>query len=129
MNNNKCQRGIALLCAFGYLLMSCTALEGVTIPGTATPRALVTAQVGDKVVVTTKAGEKKTFRVTAVEPDALVGKNVRIAYADMSTLSIKQVRAGKTALVVVAVVLAIAIVGTIHAGHVVNDVLTDVLTP
>ena len=129
MNNNKCQRGIALLCALSYLLMACTSLEGVAIPSAATPPGLATAQVGDKVVVNTKAGEKKIFKVTAVEPDALVGKNVRIAYADMSTLGIKHVKTGRTVLVVVGVALLVAIAGTIHAGHVINDVLTDVLTP
>jgi hypothetical protein len=96
MNNNKCRNGIALLCAVSYLLTSCTTLEGVTIPGTATSQGLAPVQVRNTVVVTTKAGEKKTFEVTAIEPDALVGKNVRIAYADMSTLSVKRAKAGQT---------------------------------
>ena len=129
MNNNNCQRGIALLCAFSFLLTSCTTLQSVAIPGTAPPSSLPSAQVGNRVVVTTKAGEKKTFRVTAVEPDALVGKNVRIAYADMSTLSVKRVKAAQTLLVVATVALVIAIAGTIKAGHELNKVLTDVVTP
>jgi len=129
MNNNKCQRGITLLCVFSYLLMSCTTLESRPIPGTGTPQAKATAQVGNRVVVTTKAGETKTFKVTAVEPDALVGRDVRIAYADMSTLSVKRVKAGQTVLVVLTIVLVIAIAGTIKAGHELNDVLTDVVTP
>jgi hypothetical protein len=129
MNNNKCRRGIALLCAFSYLLMSCTTLEGRPIPGTGTPQTLTTAQVGNRVVVTTKAGETKTFKVTAVEPDALVGKDVRIAYADMSTLSVRRVKAAQTLLVVATVALVIAVAATIKAGHELNKVLTDVVTP
>jgi hypothetical protein len=127
--NNKCQRGIALLCTFSFLLTSCTTLQTVTIPGTTTPSALPSTQVGNRVVVTTKTGEKKTFRVTAVEPDALVGKDVRIAYVDMSTLSVKRVKAAQTLLVVAVVALTIAIAATIKAGHELNKVLTDALTP
>lgn len=38
---------------------------------------------GDVVRVLTKHGERPTFRVVTVEKEALVGKDVRIAYEDM----------------------------------------------
>lgn len=70
-------------------------------------------QVGDSVVVTTRAGEQKKFKVTAVEPEALAGKDVRVAYADMASLSVRQTSVGKTTLLVALVVLGIlTIVGS-----------------
>ena len=129
MNNKKCQRGITLLCVLSYLLTSCTTLEGRPVPAPGTPQTQTIAQVGNRVVVTTKAGETKAFKVTAVEPDALVGKNVRIAYADMSTLSVKRAKARQTVITVLAIVLVIAIAGTAIASHEENKVIKDVLTP
>ena len=66
--------------------------------------------VGDSVVVTTKAGEEKQFKVTAVEADALVGKDVRVAYTDMASLSVRETSTGKTTLMTALAVLAILIV-------------------
>jgi len=43
-------------------------------------------QVGDNVEVTTRAGQVHRFQVTEVTNDALVGKDVRIAYADTADL-------------------------------------------
>jgi hypothetical protein len=127
MNNNKCQRGIALLCTLSFLLTSCTTLQGVRIPGATTPTSLATAQVGDKVVVTLKTGETKTFRVTAVEPDALVGEDLRIAYADMSTVSVKRMHVEHTVLVVATIGLVLAVAATIKAGHSINDAIKEVI--
>ena len=110
MTNNKWQRAIALVCTLSFLVTSCTSLHRVSVPGTETTAAAPAVQVGDSVVVTTKAGEEKKFKVTAIEPDALVGKDGRVPYADMATLSIKELQAGKTTLAVVLVVLVILMI-------------------
>ena len=109
MMANKWHRVIAIVCTVSFLVTSCTTLERVSIPGSETT-AQVSVQVGDSVVATTRTGEEKKFKVTAIEPDALVGKDVRVPYADMATLSVKESNKGMTTLAVALVVLGILIV-------------------
>jgi|SRR6188768_2897957 len=113
MTNNKWQRVIAFVCVASFLVTSCTSLHRVSVPGSETSSTVPSVQVGDSVVVTTRAGEQKKFKVTAVEPEALAGKDVRVAYADMASLSVRQTSVGKTTLLVALVVLGIlTIVGS-----------------
>ena len=113
MTNNKWQRIIAFVCVASFLVTSCTSLHRVSVPGSETSSTVPSVQVGDSVVVTTRAGEQKKFKVTAVEPEALAGKDVRVAYADMASLSVRQTSVGKTTLLVALVVLGIlTIVGS-----------------
>jgi hypothetical protein len=104
------QRTIAVLCVVSFVLTACTSLQAVSVPSGETPPSLPDVKVGDKVVITTKAGQKKTFAVAAVEADALVGEGIRIAYADMATLGVKHIRKGATTAValVVAFILLVA---------------------
>ena len=124
MASVRWQRAIAVLCAVSFLLTSCYSLNPVMIPSGESPPALPAVQVGDTVVVTThKTTEKKTFAVTAVEADALVGKGVRVAYADMTSLNVKRIRKGATTLAVVITVLAIlSIMAAVEAGEAYDDV-------
>ena len=46
--------------------------------------------VGESVVVKTTSGQTRKFTVTSVEDDALVGKNVRVPYADMASLDVSR---------------------------------------
>ena len=113
MTNNKWQRVIAFVCVASFVVTSCTSLHRVSVPGSETSSTVPSVQVGDSVVVTTRAGEQKKFKVTAVEPEALAGKDVRVAYADMASLSVRQTSVGKTTLLVALVVLGIlTIVGS-----------------
>jgi hypothetical protein len=107
MTNNKWQRVIAFVCAAGLLMTSCTSLHRVSVPGSETNSTVPSVQVGDSVVVTTRSGEQKKFKVTAVEPDALAGKNVRVAYGDMASLSVRERSVGKTTLLVALVTLGV----------------------
>ncbi len=111
MTTNKWQRVIALVCCASFFVTSCTTLNQVSIPGTETSAAVPAVQVGDSVVITTRTGEKKKFKVTAIESDALAGKGVRVLYTDMASLSVKEssVSMGAT-LAVALVVLGILIV-------------------
>ena len=108
MANNKWQRVIAFVCAASFLVTSCSSLHRVSIPGSETSASIPAVQVGDSVVVTTRTGEEKKFKVTAIDPDALVGKDVRVLYADMASLSLKHYTTSNTA-------LAILIIGAIAA--------------
>jgi len=113
MTNNKWQRIIAFVCVASLLVTSCTSLHRVSVPGSETSSTVPSVQVGDSVVVTTRAGEQKKFKVTAVEPEALAGKDVRVPYVDMASLSVRQTSVGKTTLLVALVVLGIlTIVGS-----------------
>src|SRR5687767_9928234 len=103
MTNNKWRRAIAVVCMVSFPVTSCTSLHRVSIPGSETTATVPAVQVGDSVVVNTRTGEEKKFKVTAIEPDALVGKDVRVPYADMASLSVLQPNGAKTTLAVVAI--------------------------
>ncbi len=108
MAANRWQRAVALVCVASLLLTSCTSLRSVAIPNGESPPAWSDVKVGDRVVITTRT-EKKTFTVTAVEPNALAGKGVRVPYADMMTLNVRYIRKGATTAVVVAIVFTILV--------------------
>ena len=110
MTANKWQRAIAIVCVASFLVTSCTSLDRVSIPGAETAAALPAVRVSDAVVIRTKNGEDKRFKVTAVEADALAGEGVRVLYADMASLSVRKSDSGKTVLAVALVVLGILIV-------------------
>jgi len=124
MASVRWQRAIAVLCAVSFVLTSCYSLNPVLIPSGESPPALPAVQVGDTVVVTTKkATEKKTFVVTAVEADAVVGKGVRVAYADMTSLNVKRIRKGATTLAVVITALGIlSIIAAVETAEAYDDV-------
>jgi hypothetical protein len=123
MAANRWQRVIAVLTVASFLLTSCTTLQTVSIPSGESPPSLPGVKVGDTVVITTKAREKKKFAVTSIEADALVGRNVRVAYADMATLEVKRVDKGPTIAIVVVVVLVLAgmVLGQEFAEEFVGD--------
>ena len=126
---NRWQRAIACICIVSFLVTSCTSLHRVSIPGSETSAAVPAVQAGDSVVVTTKTGGEKKFTVTAIEPDALVGKDVRVLYADMASLSVKRSSTGKTTLAVVLVVLGILFLVGLEATDDAIDETIDVLIP
>jgi len=78
------QRSIAFVICVSFVLQGCSSLQGVQVPRTANERAAV--KVGETVEVTTRTGTPQRFKVTEVTDDALVGKDVRVAYADMTSL-------------------------------------------
>lgn len=119
MAENGWQRVVTVLTVSCFLLTSCTALKTVYIPSGESPPSLPgSVKVGDNVVVTTKDREKKRFEVTAVEADALVGKDVRVAYADMDTLQVRHIDKGPT------IALAV-VVGAILLGMLLGEQLAD----
>lgn len=93
MNMRSWKRAVALLTVAIFLTTGCTSLQTVPLePGAGNTRPDIKA--GESVVVTRKDGTRQKFTVLKVEDDALVGHNVRIAYADMSALEAQRADAG-----------------------------------
>jgi hypothetical protein len=54
--------------------------------------------VGQRVRITMKDGQTQEFKVVAIEPDALVGKKVRVRYDEIDVLEVRQPDKDKTIL-------------------------------
>lgn len=108
------KRAVATLVAVAYLA-GCSSLQNVPVGRS---MAHPEVEVGESVVVTTKNGEKKSFTVTAVENDALVGANARVAYADMQRLEVRRegTMSGKKGLLIGAAVLGVIAVAAAAGG-------------
>jgi hypothetical protein len=115
---SRWQRAIAVVSVAVFLTTSCTSLQGVSIPAPDNPSSLSSVKVGDKVVVKTKNGKEKSFKVHAVEPDALVGPFERVPYADMASLNVEHVRKGPT---IALVAIALLVVGSLIVAVQVED--------
>jgi hypothetical protein len=100
--------------AFVVLICICLSATGCTTTRTLPrPAAGVELQsaglkAGDKVIVTLTSGQVRSFRLTAIEADALAGKDVRIAFADIEKLQSRKVSGRKVAAIVGATVVVIA---------------------
>jgi hypothetical protein len=107
-------RAVSLLVAVAYLA-GCANLQNVPLgQSIAHPEV----EVGEAVVVTTKSGEKKSFTVTAVENDALVGSNSRVPYSEMERLDVQRggMTSGKRGLLIGAAVLGVIAVAAAAGG-------------
>jgi hypothetical protein len=79
---------------------ACTSMQTVTMPGRTQVPAV---SVGEDVAVTKVDGQKLRFKVTAVEPDALLGKEVRVPYQDIAILEVRRHDRNETGTVVAVV--------------------------
>ena len=91
MKTRSWQRSLALVVVATFLSTGCTSLQGVPISHSQEPIPRPAVEVGESVVVTNMKGEKVKFTITAVEADALVGKNVRVPYTEIQTLDVRRV--------------------------------------
>jgi hypothetical protein len=89
------------------ILLICLCLSGAgcttirTLPLPRAPQAkLEGIKPGSKVIVTLRSGERRKFRVTAVDTDALSGRDARIVFADIEKLQQVAFSPPKTAAVV-----------------------------
>jgi uncharacterized protein YcfL len=80
------KRATALLTVAAFLSTGCTSLQNVPLSQNGQSVARPDIKAGETVVVTKKDGAKQKFKVLKVEDDALVGQEVRISYADMSSI-------------------------------------------
>ena len=117
MNIHPWKRVDALLAVATYLTTACTSLQNVPLRNSDQTVARPAVNVGESVVVTTRSGAKKQFTVTAVEEDALVGRNDRVAYADMQQLDVRRGGGGsKKGLIIGAVVLGVVAIAAAAGG-------------
>jgi hypothetical protein len=86
MNIRFWQRAVATLVAVSYLA-GCASMQNVPLASSGGKPAV---EVGESIVVTTKSGEKKSFTVTSIESNALVGANSRVSYAEIERLDVKR---------------------------------------
>lgn len=63
-------------------------------------------RVGDSVKCTLRDGTQTSFKVVAVEPDALVGPQIRIPMHDIVSLEVDKFSLGKTSLATTVLVVA-----------------------
>jgi len=114
MNKSRWQRAITLVVVTTFLASGCATLQPVNLTHSAQGIERPDVKVGESVVVKTTKGDTKKFTVTAVENDALDGKDVRVPYADISSLEVRRegehkVRPG----VVIGVIAAVAAVAVL----------------
>ena len=116
MRTESWRQAVALIVVSSFLMTSCASFQDVQIPTADQSTAAPPVQVGQTVEATTRDGTK-TFKVTAVEKDALVGQDVRVAYQDMTSLRVQTESASgnKTVWIVVGV-LAVAAVAAAAGG-------------
>jgi hypothetical protein len=116
MNTGPWRRVVALIVVTSFFITSCASFQDVQIP---TSEQTAAVKVGDTVEATTRDGAKKQFKVTAVEADALVGEDGRIAYQDMSSLRVKQEASAdskKTTWLVVGLIAAVGVIAAASGG-------------
>lgn len=119
MNMQTWKRTAALLTVAAFLTTGCTSLQNVPLSQSGQGVERPDIKAGESVVVTKKDGTQQKFKVLKVEDDALVGHDVRISYADMSSLEAQRADGaqGKKALIIGAAVLgAVAIAVAAGSG-------------
>lgn len=90
MTTSSWRRAIALLAVTAFLATGCASLQPVALNNSTGHVGRPAVNVGESVVVKTTSGQTRKFTVTSVEDDALVGKNVRVPYADMASLDVSR---------------------------------------
>ena len=78
-------------------IVGCTSFK--TTQGQSNEVAISELAVGAPVEIVTADAEKQRFTITAIEDDALIGKDVRVPKADIRIVSVETIDAGKTAAV------------------------------
>jgi PBP1b-binding outer membrane lipoprotein LpoB len=113
---------VTLLLGVSVLLSGCVSMQNAPVPTAGQPSSVV-VKVGDKVEVQTRIGEMVAFKVTAIEPEALAGKDVRVLYRDILSLRVERLDKTRTtflvvgAIVVVAGALGVAAAGSSSGGY------------
>jgi hypothetical protein len=75
----------AVLLSFCLICAGCTTTRYLPAPS-ATTDSTALPKPGRKIIVTLKSGDTREFRLTGIESDALVGKEVRIPFAEIGRI-------------------------------------------
>jgi len=86
MTISSWRRAVALLAVTTFLTTGCASLQPVALNHSGDRIERPAVNVGESVVVKTTGGQTRKFTVTSVEDDALVGKGVRVPYAEIASL-------------------------------------------
>lgn len=95
-----------MLAGVSVLFSGCVSMKSVPVPAAGQPQSL-TVKVADKVEVKTMLGETLAFQVTAIDSEALVGKDVRVRYRDIISLQVERVDKGRTTIAVVGTIVVV----------------------
>ncbi len=106
---NRWQSALVLLISSCFLVTSCATTRVTSFPNEQTPNAQPDVAVGNTVRATLNTGEVREFKVTAMEADALVGKNIRIPYKDLRFLEVKKMSTWRSVGLAVGIVTGVAI--------------------
>jgi hypothetical protein len=100
----------------GTLLSACTTVQ--QLQSADLPQLTSLVKVDDTVTCTMRDGSTTTIKVTAIEPDALIGDNQRVPVANVTQAQIKRLDTTKSVLLglVVVVGVAAAVGGGGHGG-------------
>jgi hypothetical protein len=110
-------RSIALLAVTAFLTTGCASMQPVALNHTGERIERPSVNVGESVVVKTTSGQTRKFTVTSVEDDALVGKNVRVPYAEMASLDVSRAGGHKMSTgLVVGIVVGVAALALALSG-------------
>lgn len=101
---------LGLVLAMALVLGGCTRMQEVPLAPTPLQEAV---KPGEKVRVTLRDGTVRELEVTAVEPEAIVAGEERVAAAEIVKLERREVDVGKTA---AATVGGLALVGLVILG-------------
>lgn len=117
------KKTVALLAASVFLATGCAQLQPVPLRQNGQSIERPDVKPGESVVVTTKSGDTREFKVTAVEDDALRGDDKRgddqrVAFSEIASLEVRRNdgQFNKTALVVGAVLVGAAVIGAASGG-------------
>jgi hypothetical protein len=110
-------RAIALLSITAFLTTGCASLQPVALNHSMDRVERPAVNVGESVVVHTTGGQTRKFTVTSVEDDALVGKGVRVPYAEMASLDVSRTGEHKMSTgLIVGIVVGVAALAVALSG-------------
>lgn len=85
IKNVRWTAAAALLVTMG----GCSTLEFVPMERSQPESLRTQLEVGETVIVRLHSGDERQFRIRALEADAIIGRNDRIAYRDIDRIDVK----------------------------------------
>jgi hypothetical protein len=112
------RRAVSLVGVAAFLVTGCASMQPIALNHSTGHVERPSVNVGESVVVKTTSGQTRKFTVTSVEDDALVGKDVRVPYAEMASLDVSRAGGHKmsTGLIVGIVVGVVALAAALGSG-------------
>lgn len=119
MTSSFWRRAVSLAAVAAFLTTGCATTQPVALNHSGGHVERPSVNAGESVVVKTTSGQTRKFTVTAVEDDALVGKDVRVPYSEIASLDVARPGEHKkmsTGLIVGIVVGVVALAAALAGG-------------